>query len=193
MESHGTYTAFEGDKLFSHGSLAEVVTKIKKRLGKAQNAPMLIFSDATGATIDFNFQGTEKEIAKRLAVFVAGKSPRPTEGPGRPRLGVVSREISLLPRHWEWLATQPGGASATLRRLVEDGAKRAVGSTSTKQAQERAHKFMSSVAGDRPGYEEALRALYRRDRKGFSTQIASWPEDLQGYVQKLAKSAFAND
>ncbi len=165
MDAINTYTAFDENKLIFQGSLSEVVLKIKKRLGRAENSSVLIFSDATGKAIDFNFQGSEKDILKRLEVFVSEEMPNSCAGPGRPKLGVMSREISLLPRHWEWLANQSGGASATLRHLVDEAKKKSVGGISVKQAQERTYKFMSVIAGDLSGFEEALRSLYKKEEK----------------------------
>jgi hypothetical protein len=186
------YTVFDGDKLAFKGPLREVVSKIKRKLGKAENSAMLIFSDATGGTLDFNFQGSEKDVLKRLDVFVGTDAPAETDpGPGRPRLGVVSREISLLPRQWEWLATQDGGASAALRRLVDEAKKKSPEAGSVKQTQERAYKFMSVMAGDRKGYEEALRALYKKDEKAFLLHTAEWPGDVKAHAQKLAGPVFA--
>jgi hypothetical protein len=193
MEILTSYTAFEGNKLILQGSLAEVILKIKKRLGKSNNSPILIFSDTTGQTIDFNFQGTEKDVLKRLETFVSGGAPKETSGPGRPKLGVIAREVSLLPRHWEWLATQSGGASATLRKLVDDAKKKFVDGNTVKQAQERTYKFMSVMAGDLKGYEEALRALYKRDQKKFLAHIEDWPNDLKTHATELAISIFEGD
>src|SRR4051812_35711541 len=117
MDTQGTYTAFEGSHRLFQGALQEVVLRVKKRLGRAENSAILIFSDTTGKTMDFNFHGSENDVLKRLEVYVSTESNREASGPGRPKLGVVSREVSLLPRHWEWLATQPGGASASIRKL----------------------------------------------------------------------------
>lgn len=191
MDTPETYTAFEGTRLFCQGELDQVVLKVKRRLEKSADKNILIFSDHTGKTMDFNFHGGDDEIAKRLAVFVgASEAPSPA-GPGRPKLGVISREVSLLPRHWEWLATQPGGASATLRKLIEDAKKKTAGAVDVKQAQERAYKFMNVLAGDLPGYEEALRALYRKDKKGFASNMDAWPKDVKDHVLALAKPVFA--
>lgn len=193
METLSTYTAFEGHSLLFHGRLTDVVLKIKKRLGSAENSSVLIFSDATGKVMDFDFRGTEKDVLKRLEVFVAEDQPRESSGPGRPKLGVVSREVSLLPRHWEWLASQSGGASAALRKLVEDAKKKSHNSGNARQAQERSHKFMSAVAGDLKGYEEALRALYKRDEKRFLAETADWPRDVRNHAVGLAAAAFKGD
>lgn len=193
-ESTPTYTAFEGDTLLCKGALADVILKIKKRLGKADNSPVLIFNDATGNTMDFNFQGSEKDVLRRLEVFVGeadGKADGKAiaadgAGPGRPRLGVMSREVSLLPRQWEWLASQSGGASAVLRRLVDEARRKSGEAPSVKQLQERTYKFLSVMAGNLPGYEEALRALYRKDAKGFAAHAEGWPRDVRRHAEALA-------
>lgn len=191
METPATYTAFDGTQLFVRGSLIEVVKKIKKYMGRSDNNSILIFSDASGKTMDFNFQGNEKDVLKRLEVFVAEEpSIGETVGPGRPKMGVVSREVSLLPRHWEWLATQAGGASATLRLLVEQAKKKSDGPANIKQIQERTYKFMSVMAGDLAGYEEALRALYKKDEKVFVSHISQWPQDLYLHIKELAEPIF---
>jgi hypothetical protein len=190
MEATATYTAFEDGSRVAAGPLAEVVLAVKRRMGKADHGPALIFSDATGKTLDFDFHGTEKDVRKRMEVYVEGAAPE-AAGPGRPRLGVMSREVSLLPRHWEWLAAQSGGASAALRSLVDEARRKESSGPSPKQAQERAYRFLSVAAGDRPGYEEALRALYRKDPKRFQAEMKAWPADVREHALKLARPAFA--
>jgi hypothetical protein len=190
MNTNDTYTAFEGNKQLFIGTLASVILKVKKRLGKDDNSTILIFSDSTGKTIDFNFQGNEQDVQKRLEIFITEDISSNNTGPGRPKLGVISREVSLLPRHWEWLATQTGGASATLRRLVEEAKKKSVSGNQVKLAQERTYKFLSTIAGDYIGYEEALRALYKFDKKIFVLNMQSWPADVRNYALEMATSVF---
>lgn len=186
-----TYTAFESGIVISSGSLSEVVTEIKKKLGKSNHASVLIFNDLTGRTMDFNFQGSEKDVQKRLQVYTQiPDSKTDNSGPGRPKLGVISREVSLLPRHWEWLASQTGGASATLRRLIEEAKKTSVQTMTIKQAQERTYHFMSVVAGDYKGYEEVLRALYKKDKAKFFAEMSDWPEDIVYYIRKISEPVF---
>ena len=194
MENQSTYTVFDGPKLILQGSLSDVIVRVKKRMGKIENSSFLICNDSNGQTLDFNFQGSEKDVLKRLETFV---SPQPaisknkeTVGPGRPKLGVVAREVSLLPRHWEWLALQEGGASVTIRKLVDEAKKKFAEGSSVKQAQERVYKFMSVMAGDLEGYEEALRALYKKDAKKFALEIQAWPEDIKKHTVDLSKAAF---
>ena len=184
------YTAFEGTSLLERGALEEVVLSIKKHLGSSGNSGVLIFSDMTGKTMDFNFHGSKEDVLKRLEKYAPAEEIKESTGPGRPKLGVVSREISLLPRHWEWLATQPGGASATIRLLVEEARKKASNITSVKQMQERAYQVMSVLAGDFQGYEEALRSLYKKDQKGLLSQIQHWPSDVKKYVIEITKPIF---
>jgi hypothetical protein len=193
MEIISTYTAFEGHQLLTRGPLSKVVHSVKKRLGKSAHSSILIFNDATGKTMDFNFHGTEKDVLKRLEIFVGEIHPEAPSGPGRPKLGVVTREVSLLPRHWEWLASQSGGASATLRKLVEDAKKKFAEGNVIKQAQERTYRFMSVIAGDLTGYEEALRALYKKDADKFRHYLASWPTAVSAHAIELAAEVFAAD
>ena len=192
METLNTYTAFEDHKILSQGILEDVVLKVKKRLEKSPESQIVIYSDATGKSMDFNFQGSEKEVLKRLEVYTTPENTtEASSGPGRPKLGVISREVSLLPKHWEWLATQSGGASNTLRKLVEENMKKTSGVLTVKTAQERTYKFMSVEAGDLENYEEALRALYRKDKERFTSEIKTWPRDVQKHVLELAKPVFA--
>ena len=190
IQQISTYSAFAGSKLLCQGELSEVVLKIKKHLGPAINSSVLIFNDDTGRIMDFNFQGSKQDVMKRLEVFTSPQLSTPSSGPGRPRLGVVLREVSLLPNHWEWLANQPGGASATLRRLVEESRSKSSQKVSIKQIQERTYRVMSVLAGDLPGYEEALRALYKKDSKGFNHHMANWPKDVQQHLLSLSKLVF---
>lgn len=192
MEIQVNYSAFAGGELVSQGPLTEVVSEVKRRMGKGAHTDALIFSDATGNTLDFNFQGSAKDVLKRLEVF-AQEPVREPSGPGRPRLGVVSREVSLLPRQWEWLAGQSGGASATLRRLVDEARKKSEKGGSPGQIQEKTYKFLSVAAGDRPGYEEAIRALYRKDKKGFMHNAEAWPPDVRAHALRLAGPLFAGE
>ncbi len=185
-----SYSAFSGHKLLVRGPLDKVVLSIKKKLKEEPRSSILAFSDSTGKQMDFDLQGSEKEVLQRLEVFVTKDQPIVTSGPGRPKLGVVSREISLLPRHWEWLSTQSGGASVTLRRLVDEARKNASGKELIKLSQERTYKFMTAIAGDLPQYEEALRALFSKDKKKFESHVYGWPKDLISYIKILSDACF---
>ena len=194
-------TAFVGDILLRAGSLLDVAQAVKREVEAGTDAAILTFDDATGRVIDIDIRGEQPEFlahlsraATRLAApaltgGAAGPSPpAPVQprGRGRPKLGVVGREVTLLPRHWEWLNAQPGGASVALRRLVDEARRSSAPAQDARLAQERAYRVMSALAGDRPGYEEALRALFAGDRARLEAQIADWPEDIRAYTLRLA-------
>jgi hypothetical protein len=187
------FTAFDGQNRLISGALAEVALAIKASAGTGSSSPILIFDDSTGRAIDLDLRGTESEILKRLpkpAVSPDLPEAEPTasepRGRGRPKLGVVAREVTLLPRHWEWLAAQPGGASVALRKLV-DQARRANGdSDRSRAARDAAYHFMSAMAGNLPDFEEAARALFASDRRRFVGLIAAWPRDIRDHAVKLA-------
>jgi hypothetical protein len=110
--------------------------------------------------------------------------------PGRPKLGVVPREVTLLPRHWDWLAGQPGGASVALRKLVEQARRTNQDKDRLRLAQEAAYRFMSTMAGNEPGFEEAARALFAANQVRFSEFVEPWPIDVRDHAKKLAARAF---
>ena len=174
MDNH-TYTAFLGWKRIAAGSLEEMLRETKRRIGdKPPEELLLIFEDHSGKQIDFDLRGSVQEVLDRVA-------PKPVRtGPGRPKLGVTSREISLLPRHWEWLETQPNGASAALRRLVDEARRTDTGRW--RGAMDATGRVMTAIAGSLPGFEEAYRALYARDRARLESFITAWPEDVQACV-----------
>lgn len=193
MPKQNTYTAFAGETCIASGEVKEVLIAVKSHTDTGQEEPLLVFEDRTGIQIDFNLQGTQEEVLAKLAIhphFAASvPSPEKKAGPGRPNLGVVSREVSLLPRHWEWLGKQPVGASAALRRLVDEARKRDTGTERARQAKEAAGKFMWTMAGNLPDFEEACRALYADEREGLENIIASWPPDIRNHVLRLVDAA----
>jgi hypothetical protein len=183
-----TFTAFEGQRHLISGPIAEVVLAVK-RVEQRASEPTVIFSDATGRPIDFDLRGSDAEILARLPATASPaleEAPTEPRGRGRPKLGVVAREVTLLPRHWEWLNTQPGGASVALRKLVE-AARHANGDKDrSRAARDAAYHFMSAMAGDLPRFEEASRALFADDRRRFTTLIAAWPDDIRDHIVRLA-------
>lgn len=170
-------TAFAGPRRIARGPLADVALAVT---AADPAAPLLVFDDATGRVIDLDLRGGPEAIAARYAVVEA---PR---GRGRPRLGVVAREVTLLPRHWDWLNDQPGGASQALRRLIDDARRADAGRTRRRAAHEAAYRFLSAMAGDLPGFEEASRALFADDPDRFAAQAASWPADIRDHGTGLA-------
>jgi uncharacterized protein len=186
-----TFTAFEGAHRLASGPLAEVALAVKRASQTAE--PIAIFCDLTGRAIDLDLRGSDDEMLARLpasappgeATELAPSEPR---GRGRPKLGVVAREVTLLPRHWEWLNAQPGGASVALRKLVDE-ARRSTGDRDRQRAaRDAAYHFMSAMAGNLPRFEEASRALFADDRRRFVSEIADWPPDIRDHVVKLAYS-----
>lgn len=191
-------TAFEGDRRIASGELASVAVEAKRVIDRGGQESVLVFDDETGETIEVDFRGTTEEVAARLAAGSGGGSdsaptPRNTEaprGPGRPKLGVVAREVTLLPRHWEWLNGQPGGASVALRKLVEVARRENEGRDRARRSQEAAYRFLSAMAGNLPGFEEATRAFFAGDRARFDDQIEHWPVDVRDHARRLADPAF---
>ena len=185
-----TYSAFTGHTLLASGPLTRIAIPVKRALEDPSAQHVLVFDNLTGRQIDFDLTGSEAEVLVRISA----KTPEPlpdssTIEPrrrGRPRLGVVAREVTLLPRHWEWLATQPGGASVALRKLVEQARRTNGGKHELRQRQERAYRFMSSIGGNLAGFEEAARALFANDDTALRELLTSWPADVRDLTLRLA-------
>ena len=196
-------TAFEGQRRLLSGPLIEVALAVKSIHERKGPVPLLVFDDATGRVIDFDLRGSKTDIIARLS-HSPPINARPSEpcvppplptsqdavieprGRGRPKLGVIAREVTLLPRHWEWLAAQPGGASVVLRKLVEEARRSGDGPQKARAAQQSAYNFMHAMAGDLPGFEEAIRALFADDRSKFEQHMSGWPKDIRLYAVRLA-------
>jgi uncharacterized protein len=191
-------TAFAGEKRLVSGPLVEVALAVKNHADSDSRIPILVFEDSSANTVDLDLRGSKQEIISRLPDAVArSNQPVPATEPehsgrrGRPKLGVVGREVTLLPRHWQWLDAQPGGASVALRKLVEQARRDSGDRDRRRSATEAAYRFVTAMGGNRPGYEEAVRALFAGDLKAFSAQIASWPTDIRDYAVALAFAADA--
>lgn len=206
-------SVFQSGRCLASGRLSEVALPMKAALDASarslQAPPVLLLDDTTAEVIDLDWRGTPKEVLARLKAMVAatpdpataGASDEPdnaapapgaapARGPGRPKLGVVAREVTLLPRHWDWLATQPGGASVALRKLVEVARRDSETRDRVRHASAVAYRFMSTIAGHEAGFEEASRALFAGDQAGFDVLIAGWPVDVQHHLKRLAADAF---
>ena len=189
MEKIQSFTAFDGDRLLSSGAASTVALAIKAALQADGTRTILTFDDETGQQTDFDLRGSDQEIIARLAA--PADSPADLKRPGRPKLGVVAREVTLLPRHWEWLIEQPGGASVTLRKLVDAARASSDDLVAIRRAQQASDRVMSAMLGNQPNYEEAARALYAGNRKLFVELTEQWPNDLRDYVRRIALPAFS--
>ncbi len=188
-----TCTSFAGIKMIASGDLKHVAQMTKKAIDSGEKDFVLIFDDKTAQPIEIDFRGTSKDVLSRLgeAVSTEAKSAEQSRGPGRPKLGVVAREVTLLPRHWDWLNSQPGGASVALRKLVDEARHANADKDTIRQSQEAAYRFMSAMAGNLPGFEESTRALFAGDESKFNELTEGWPADVRRYAQKLAATALS--
>jgi hypothetical protein len=193
--------AFEGTRRIAVGELAEVARAVRTAMENPQHGSLLVLDTTTSAIIDLDLRGNPEQVAERYKRQSSassetskdqqdGTNNAPDEsasdrGPGRPRLGVVAREVTLLPRHWDWLASQPGGASATLRKLVEYARGLRVEQDRQRLATESVYRFLTHVAGNEPGFEEASRALFAGEQDRFLERINMWPEDVRAHAEWL--------
>ena len=199
MTASPRYTAFNGATRLTSGTLEATALAVKRVVDADTPETVWIFSDDSGRSVDLNFHGSSDDVLARVARHEAGQatpsadtalsdgeeataSDAAPRGRGRPKLGVVAREVTLLPRHWEWLAAQPGGASVALRKLVEAARKLPEERLQRRQAQERAYHFMSALAGNWAGFEEASRALFADNLPALRTLMADWPKDVREHV-----------
>ena len=187
-------TAFEREKLVAQGTAREVRIAIAKLRAQNPYAAIVVFDDATGE--DFDLEGGLAQPADPTpnpdvdpAQEARPAVPTSAVRPGRPKLGVVAREITLLPRHWEWLETQPGGASVALRKLVEAARKEHAPEDRVRRAVEATYRFLSVMCGNHPGFEETARALFRRNWHDFDELVAALPGDLGRHLLKLSQDA----
>ncbi|WP_444923169.1 DUF2239 family protein [Microbulbifer sp. DLAB2-AF] len=172
------YIAIERQQLIARGTLESIVRQVKSR--ETPLEPM-VFSTDNCQRIEIDWQGDIETVLTRLK-----PSTTPTSAKrGRPKLGVISKEVTLLPRHWEWLRQQPGGASVILRKLVEQAQKDISLEERITTSQHQLDRFMLQVVGDAPGFEDASRSLYRNSKVSFEKAIRAWPEEIKHFV--LAK------
>jgi uncharacterized protein len=188
------YVAFDGDYCIASGDLRAVARAAKEALDRRKDASILVFDGRSGP-IEIDFRGSLDDVLARLPQLPGAAAAEDAaipalRGPGRPKLGVVAREITLLPRHWEWLAQQSGGASVALRRLVDEARRANKDKDRTRQAQEAAYRFIAAMGENKPHYEEVARALFAADAGRFETWTASWPADVRDHARRLAAAAF---
>jgi uncharacterized protein len=183
--------AFAGHNCVASGRLSDVAREVRSLLDAHPATTVLILDAYTSEPIEADLRGTPEEVGARLAVSSQG-SMGAGRAPGRPRLGVVAHEVTLMPRHWDWLTAQPGGASVTLRKLVEEARRSTAGEARLRLAREACYRFMNTVAGNEPGFEEALRALYAGDRVRFAAITEAWPPDVRDHSRRLATEGFGD-
>jgi hypothetical protein len=183
------FTAFRDHAQMATGGLFELATTLR---ATGDAAGILVFDDGDGRQVDIDPSGSDEDLARRFGPASSETGRATPRRPGRPKLGVVGREVTLLPRHWAWLRTQRGGPSATLRRLVDEARANHGDHDRVRHAQDSINRFVSAIAGNLPGFEEATRALYRSDRDRFEIEISGWPGDLRRYIEHWSASAFGS-
>ncbi len=189
MSDPSTFSAFQGERLLAAGTWQDAASAAQRALADGRTDPVLVFEDRTGRVVDIDPRDDPAAPPPPAAKPPANPDD-PARGRGRPKLGVTAREVTLLPRQWDWLATQPGGASATLRRIVDQARTAGGPDALRRQARESTDRFMRTMLGNQPGYEEASRALYRGEAQRFAKLVAWWPHDLREHVLRLAAQAF---
>lgn len=195
-----TWIAFAGAKRIARGAPRQVAAEVKAFVDANPSAPVLVFDARSSELVELDVRGSVASVLRRLppegprpssdVVDSSSALPRP---PGRPKLGVVAREVTLLPRHWDWLASQPGGASVTLRKLVEQARRSSQQTDRLREARDAAYRFMHAIAGDEPGFEEATRALFANDPEALRVRVAKWPRDVRAHVLSLVELATPED
>jgi len=192
--SEKLYIAFAGHTRVASGTLWDVARMVRAYHDAGEITSVTVLDASTSAPVDLDLRGTPEEVKEKavsMAAAIAGTSRGSADpskpGPGRPKLGVVGREVTLLPRHWDWLRAQPGGASVTLRKLVEAARKEGQGAEAIRKIQDRTYGFMHTIAGDLPGFEEASRALYAWDLKRLEELIRGWPQDVRDHTIGLGR------
>jgi len=181
----GNLIVFADFKCIAQGSTADVLAQLR---GRKDETPYLVFNEQTGEQLDFDVHNRAGLVAHASGAETPEEPPR---GVGRPKLGVVAREVTLLPRHWDWLNRQPGGASVALRRLVQEASRVNADRDAVRASREAAYRFMTAIAGALPGFEEATRALFAGDHERFEALIGSWPADLRIHLQKLSAAGWS--
>jgi hypothetical protein len=199
LASIPAYVAFEADQRVAAGDLRQVARAAKEMLDRRNDASILVFDGLTSEPVELDLRGNLDQVLGRLPVRDIKPTPDlepeapASRGPGRPKLGVVAREITLLPRHWEWLAVQPGGASVAVRKLVDEARRRSEDRDRTRAAQDAAYRFMSVMAGNKPHFEDAIRALFASDPERFARLTAGWAKDVRAHATMLAERAFGKE
>jgi hypothetical protein len=188
-QSPPAWIAFAGAKRLASGSPQDVAASVKAFVDGGGEDAVLVFDAASSEPVELDLRGSAAAVLKRVSAGDSGSArsaPAKARAPGRPKLGVTAREVTLLPRHWDWLGAQPGGASVALRKLVERALRANGDEERIRQAREAAYRFMTAMAGNAPGYEEALRALFAGEHAQLRRIVAKWPADVREHALALA-------
>jgi hypothetical protein len=192
-EREASWTAFAGHIRIASGPLRDVALAAKTAIDGGNDEAVMVLDDRDSQRVEIDFRGDSATILAQLPNPPEVIDPDAPRGRGRPKLGVTAREVTLLPRHWDWLNRQPGGASVALRKLVEEARHTHRVRDRIRQSQEAAYRFMSIMAGDRPGFEEAARALFAGNHVRFDAMTGGWPIDVRDHAQRLAAGAFSTE
>ncbi|MBT78986.1 MAG: hypothetical protein CL587_01170 [Alteromonadaceae bacterium] len=165
------YIAIHNKTLIAQGELPAVIRETVKQFPDAE--PYLFKLD-DGKRTDIDWRGDAEEVISRLPASLMPQAKKR----GRPKLGVKSKEVTLLPEHWEWLSLQRGGASTTLRKLIDAVMAQMTPEQERRIKQDQLYNMMR-VFEDEAGFEASSRALYRLDETAFTQAIANWPQALQ--------------
>jgi len=163
-----TLTVFLKDEIVARGAADDVLPTMRALQPLERSSDLLAFDDETGRQIDLDLRPE------------AQPAPRPR---GRPALGVEAKEVTLLPRHWEWLAKQRGGASATLRKLVEEALRKG---RTARDHHDSAYRFLNTMAGNLPHFVDAVREMYAGNKVGYDHFTHDWPPAIRDHGRRLA-------
>ncbi|MEY4239279.1 MAG: hypothetical protein RL339_1880 [Pseudomonadota bacterium] len=180
--------AFAGGQLISRGALIEVALALRG-WDRTDGPQPLILDERTGEPVEVDLRGTPAEVVARLGAASDQATERAPARPGRPKIGVIAREVTLLPRHWEWLAQQPGSASQVLRRLIDAQRGEEREMPLPPELQQNVYRFMSAIAGNFPGFEDVSRALFAGDIEGTIDAARAWPVDVQDHLRRMINRA----
>ena len=180
------YIAFHDGRRIAEGTEAEI------GLLRGSAATVLVFDAETSEQIELPAPAAAAQFVTSHAALPDGASAvTQTVRPGRPKLGVIPREVTLLPHDWDWLNAQPGGASVTLRKLVLKARRANEGTDRLRHAQVVCYRFIHAIAGNEIGFEEATRALFASRADRFTECTETWPTDVRAHARLLAQAAFA--
>lgn len=180
------YVVFQGTRLIARGNMLETALAVYNAYKDKTSAPVVALDSVTSELAEPDLRGGEDGIRARYGVEA---DLHETKTRGRPKLGVTAREVTLLPRHWEWLESNHSGASAKLRELVETAMRASAGKDRQSHAVESLERFTNALAGDLPNAEEVSRAFYKGRMKDVIKLTADWPSDLLEHYIKLVERA----